>query len=178
MSVSSGNSVNAVYPSLQNESHSTGASSIKNSKNLGNNGSLDLPGKIENFKAWSSTAMKCTKQAIEEKLGTTSPTRDPEMDGKIDEVKRIQARYQEISSTVKKMITHMNAITALEQSLSSQLTVASQHQPELIHEFAQNAEVQRVVAMSTNSYIGKFGSFRQCLFLLKIDHPLHINCAV
>lgn len=31
--------------------------------------------------------MKCTKQVIEEKLGTTSPTRDPEMEGKIDEVK-------------------------------------------------------------------------------------------
>lgn len=54
---------------------------------MGNNGSLDLPGKIENLKSWSSTAMKCTKQAIEEKLGTSSPTRDPEIDTKIDELK-------------------------------------------------------------------------------------------
>ncbi|KAM3177971.1 hypothetical protein ACTXT7_003509 [Hymenolepis weldensis] len=86
MSVTSGDSVNVVYPDLPNDSPSTGASSAKNQKNLGNNSSLDLPGKIENFKAWSSTAMKCTKQVIEEKLGTTSPTRDPEMEGKIDEV--------------------------------------------------------------------------------------------
>uniref|UniRef100_A0A0R3SC95 AH domain-containing protein n=1 Tax=Hymenolepis diminuta TaxID=6216 RepID=A0A0R3SC95_HYMDI len=68
--------------------------------------------------------------------------------------RRIQAKYQEMSTTVKKMITHMNAITVLEQSLSSQLTVAAQHQPELTNEFAQNAELQRVVAVSTNSYIG------------------------
>ena len=59
----------------------------RNQKVAGNNGSLDLPGKIENFKAWSSAAMKCTKQAIEEKLGTTSPTRDPDIENKIEELK-------------------------------------------------------------------------------------------
>lgn len=31
--------------------------------------------------------MKCTKQAIEEKLGTTSPTRDPDIENKIEELK-------------------------------------------------------------------------------------------
>ncbi|EUB60998.1 ADP-ribosylation factor interacting protein [Echinococcus granulosus] len=61
----------------------------RSQKGFGNNGSLDLPGKIENFKAWSSTAMRCTKQAIEEKLGTTSPTRDPETQAKIEEIKQV-----------------------------------------------------------------------------------------
>ncbi|VDN21732.1 unnamed protein product [Dibothriocephalus latus] len=51
------------------------------------NGSLELPAKVENFKAWSSTALKCTKQVIEEKLGTTTPTRDPEIEAKVGVLK-------------------------------------------------------------------------------------------
>ncbi len=65
----------------------TVASPWKTVKTAKKNGSLDLPVKMENFKAWSSTAMQCTKQAIEEKLGTTSPTRDPEIEAKIEDVK-------------------------------------------------------------------------------------------
>ncbi len=65
----------------------TVAGPLKNVKTTKKNGSLDLPVKMENFKAWSSTAMTCTKQAIEEKLGTTSPTRDPEIEAKIEDVK-------------------------------------------------------------------------------------------
>nr|CDS21847.1 arfaptin 2 [Echinococcus granulosus] len=111
----------------------------RSQKGFGNNGSLDLPGKIENFKAWSSTAMRCTKQAIEEK--------------------RIQAKYQEMSASVKKMIGQMNAMTGLEQSLSSQFTIAAQQQPELDSEFMHNSAIQRVVAASTASYVSALELF-------------------
>ncbi|CDI98096.1 arfaptin 2 [Echinococcus multilocularis] len=131
----------------------------RSQKGFGNNGSLDLPGKIENFKAWSSTAMRCTKQVIEEKLGTTSPTRDPETQAKIEEIKRIQAKYQGMSASVKKMIGQMNAMTGLEQSLSSQFTIAAQQQPELDSEFMHNSEIQRVVATSTASYVSALELF-------------------
>ncbi|KAL5970627.1 Arfaptin-1 [Taenia solium] len=64
----------------------------------------------------------------------------------------MQAKYQEMSTAVKKMIGQMNAMTGLEQSLSSQLTIAGQQQPELHSEFMHNAEIQRVLAASTTSY--------------------------
>ncbi|VDM31500.1 unnamed protein product [Hydatigera taeniaeformis] len=149
----------------------TASAPLRSQKSSRNNGSLDLPGRIENFKSWSSTAMKCTKQAIEEKLGTTSPTRDPETEARIDELKklptllccilqrRMQAKYQEMSATVKKMIGQMNAMTGLEQSLSSQLTIAAQQQPELHSEFMNNAEIQQVIAASTTSYVSALEMF-------------------
>lgn len=68
----------------------------------------------------------------------------------------MQAKYQEMSTAVKKMIGQMNAMTGLEQSLSSQLTIAAQQQPELHSEFMHNAEIQRVVAASTTSYASEF----------------------
>ncbi|KAL5108373.1 Arfaptin-1 [Taenia crassiceps] len=155
MSIGSGVTVGSADSDLRNDAEANSDivnAPTRSQKSFGNNGSLDLPGKIENFKAWSSTAMKCTKQAIEEKLGTTSPTRDPETETRIEEIKRMQAKYQEMSTAVKKMISQMNAMTGLEQSLSSQLTIAAQQQPELHSEFMQNAEIQRVIAASTSSY--------------------------
>ena len=71
-------------------------------------------------------------------------------------LRRIQAKYQEMNTTVKKMIGHLNAMTMLEQTLTSQLTMASQQQPELHREFTHNAEAQHIVATSTGSYIGNF----------------------
>ncbi|KAL5970626.1 Arfaptin-1 [Taenia solium] len=92
MSVGGGVSVGSSDSDLRNDAPMNSDvvdAPTRSQKSLGNNGSLDLPGKIENFKAWSSTAMKCTKQAIEEKLGTTSPTRDPETEARIEEIKQV-----------------------------------------------------------------------------------------
>ncbi|VDL93942.1 unnamed protein product [Schistocephalus solidus] len=64
-----------------------GYASLSNDLKSMKNGSLELPAKVENFKTWSSTALKCTKQVIEEKLGTTTPTRDPEIEAKVGVLK-------------------------------------------------------------------------------------------
>ncbi|VDD80679.1 unnamed protein product [Mesocestoides corti] len=132
---------------------------VKNQKGFLNNGSLDLPAKIENFKSWSTTAMKCTKQVIEEKLGTTSPTRDPHIEANIEEIKKMQTQYQEISNSVKKIASHLSAFSLLEQGLSSQLTIAGQSQPELFQEFARNADSQRIAAKSSSGYVAALESF-------------------
>lgn len=80
----------------------------------------------------------------------------------------MQAKYQEINVTVKKIISHMTAAAALERSLSSQLTIAAQHQLELNDEFAQNAEIQRVTALSMDDYISEFGLLISCGLYVEI----------
>ncbi len=66
--------------------------------------------------------------------------------------------YQEIHNSVKKMVTQLNTMAQLEQTLSSQLSLVGQYQPELTHEFAYNGEAQRVASLSSGSYAGQFAA--------------------
>nr|VZH89156.1 unnamed protein product [Spirometra erinaceieuropaei] len=123
------------------------------------NGSLELPTKVENFKAWSSTALKCTKQVIEEKLGTTTPTRDPEIEAKVGVLKQVQAQYKEILLTARQMSRQITALSELQKRFSFQLSSAGQQQPELENEFSFNAEAQRLVSLNSANLVSALDVF-------------------
>uniref|UniRef100_A0A095A3Y3 Arfaptin-2 n=1 Tax=Schistosoma haematobium TaxID=6185 RepID=A0A095A3Y3_SCHHA len=62
--------------------------------------SLNLQNRLENFKHWSVTTFKCTKQMIEEKLGTASVTCDQELE---DRISMFSHTFEDTWTTVSSM---------------------------------------------------------------------------
>lgn len=57
------------------------------SRQLANTDRPNLLKRLESIRAWGRNTLKCTKQVIEEKLGTSSPTCDENLDLRIESLR-------------------------------------------------------------------------------------------
>ncbi|KAA3675944.1 arfaptin [Paragonimus westermani] len=74
--------------------------------------------RLESIKLWSLNTLKCTKQVIEEKLGTTTPTCDSQLDLRIETLSW-PSKNGRISSVYARKITLIAALETVYQGLST-----------------------------------------------------------
>ena len=100
---------------------------------------------IDNIKQWSKTAYKCTKQIIQEKMGKTSRTVDPELESEILRLRETKKKYEQILALARSMIIHFSNFIQTQKSMSEVFSDLAVKSPELRDEFSKNSETQRAI---------------------------------
>lgn len=102
--------------------------------------------RIADFKSWSVTHMKCTRQIISEKLGKGSRTVDRQLDEKIEGLRETQRKYNEIIQLTRKLVVQLRSHVEVQRNLGDSFAEYAVRSPELRDEFKSNSDVQRQAA--------------------------------
>ncbi|CAL8079733.1 unnamed protein product [Calicophoron daubneyi] len=127
--------------------------------------------RLESIKAWSVSTLKCTKQIIEEKLGTTIPTCDEKLDMRIESLRNMQKQYRLLLDSVRQFSVGFGKAVQCQRQMAGQLALLGQQQLELTEEFAYNAEAQRVVSLNGDKLLTALDAFCDGLNTL-VNHTI------
>jgi len=105
--------------------------------------SVEVQQKIANLKVWSINTYKCSKQMMNEKLGRTTKTVDPDLEKKIEVLLDTQTKYNRILSLARSLNTHLYNLIQTQRSLAELFTELSFKQPGLQDPFTSNANTQK-----------------------------------
>ncbi|KAF6776538.1 hypothetical protein AHF37_03360 [Paragonimus kellicotti] len=122
--------------------------------------------RLESIKLWSLNTLKCTKQVIEEKLGTTIPTCDSQLDLRIETLRQMQKQYRVLLDAVRQFSVSLTKTVHSQRQLAGQLASLGQQQPELTEEFAYNAEIQRTSVLNAELLLSALETVYQGLSTL------------
>ncbi|CAF1258096.1 unnamed protein product, partial [Didymodactylos carnosus] len=120
---------------------------------------------IETLKQWSKTTFKCTKQVINEKLGKSSRTVDEELEQQIEQLRDLKRHYESMLSTTQKMAVHFSNLITTQQMLRDSFDI-QQKSGELVDEFGNNANVQRLLAANGEQLLSAMNFFISTLHTL------------
>jgi hypothetical protein len=121
---------------------------------------------IDSIKQWSTSAYKCTKQVIQEKLGKTSRTVDPELEAEILRIRENKKKYEQILALARSMIIHFDNFIQTQKSMSDVFSDLAVKSPELRDEFSKNSETQRAIFKNGENLINSLEFFAQNLSTL------------
>ncbi|CAH8490661.1 unnamed protein product [Heterobilharzia americana] len=137
----SNNTVNAIT-SLSKDTSSHEAGPLESCNNV------NLHSRLENLKHWGVNTLKCTKQIIEEKLGTASVTFDQELEDRISSLRNMHRQYKILHNLAQKLAD------SFRETIGHQL-----QQPELSNEFTYNTETQRIVISNGEKLLASLDHF-------------------
>lgn len=187
LSTTANSSISSGYTSFGQQQSSINTSSVgnKQSSSIANNSpkkqneqpSIDLSATgtmlaiktvntIDSIKQWSTSAYKCTKQVIQEKLGKTSRTVDPELEAEILRIRENKKKYEQILALARSMIIHFNNFIQTQKSMSDVFSDLAVKSPELRDEFSKNSETQRAIFKNGENLINSLEFFAQNLSTL------------
>uniref|UniRef100_A0A095B4C8 Arfaptin-1 n=1 Tax=Schistosoma haematobium TaxID=6185 RepID=A0A095B4C8_SCHHA len=115
---------------------------------------LNLQNRLENFKHWSVTTFKYTKQMIEEKLGTASVTCDQELEDRISMFRNMHQQYRILHNLAEKLANSFRETIHHQRAFTSHMTTLIVQQPDLNSEFTYNTETQRIVISNGEKLLG------------------------
>ncbi|TPP57418.1 ADP-ribosylation factor-interacting protein 1 [Fasciola gigantica] len=115
--------------------------------------------RLESIRAWGRNTIKCTKQVIEEKLGTSSPTCDENLDLRIESLRHMQKQYKTLLDLVKQFSVGFTKTIQSQRQVAGQLAHLGQQQIELTGEFAYNAETQRMAVFRGEKLLAALDAF-------------------
>ncbi|KAH9594832.1 Arfaptin-1, variant 2 [Schistosoma haematobium] len=121
--------------------------------------SLNLQNRLENFKHWSVTTFKCTKQMIEEKLGTASVTCDQELEDRISMFRNMHQQYRILHNLAEKLANSFRETIHHQRAFTSHMTTLIVQQPDLNSEFTYNTETQRIVISNGEKLLASLNHF-------------------
>lgn len=115
--------------------------------------------KIDTIKQWSISTYKCTRQIISEKLGKTSRTVDPELEGQIEGLRDTQRKYASILRLARALTSHFYHVVQTQQALGDVFADLAQKSPQLQEEFLYNADTQRNLTKNGETLLGALNFF-------------------
>ncbi|KAH8852892.1 Arfaptin-1 [Schistosoma japonicum] len=136
--ISGSNVVNMDNSSLKNTS-----SNLAGPIELYENGNFQS--RLEHLKHWSVTTFKCTKQMIEEKLGTANITVDEELEDRISVFRNMHQQYRILHNLAEKLANSFRETIRHQRAFTNHMAALTVQQPELSSEFTYNTETQRIV---------------------------------
>ncbi|KAF7259481.1 hypothetical protein EG68_03398 [Paragonimus skrjabini miyazakii] len=89
--------------------------------------------RLESIKLWSLNTLKCTKQVIEEKLGTTTPTCDSQLDLRIETLRQMQKQYRVLLDAVRQFSVNLTKTVHSQRQLAAALETVYQGFSTLVH---------------------------------------------
>uniref|UniRef100_A0A915HLM0 AH domain-containing protein n=1 Tax=Romanomermis culicivorax TaxID=13658 RepID=A0A915HLM0_ROMCU len=122
--------------------------------------------KLDSLKTWGILTYKCTRQALQEKLGKTNRTVDVELEQSIDALKDVQSRYNNILSTARSMAAHFSNMLISQKQLSDCFFEMCSKEIDLKEEFARNAETQKIIAKNGERLLSALNFFVSSLATL------------
>jgi DNA-binding transcriptional regulator GbsR (MarR family) len=102
--------------------------------------------KMDNFKKWSISTYKCTRQLLSEKFGKGSRTVDEELESQVAVLKETQKKYLNILRLAKQLAQQFSAMLLTQRSLGDAFSDLGLKTPDLHDEFNYNAETQKTLA--------------------------------
>lgn len=164
------NNMAAVHNSLPNESPRSNAlprsfsrDSPLNLCTSGYSGLAMAQTKLDSLKTWSISTYKCTRQALQEKLGKVTRTVDVELEQSIDALRDVQTRYNNILIMTKSMAAHFGNMLQSQMLLADGFLEIADKEMDLKDDFRHNAEMQRVVAKNGEKLLAVLNFFASTL---------------
>ncbi|CAH8448864.1 unnamed protein product [Schistosoma turkestanicum] len=131
--------------------------------------SVNLQNRLQNWKHWSLTTFKCTKQMIEEKLGTASVTCDQELEDRISVFRNMHQQYKILHNLAEKLANSFRDTIRHQRAFTGHMATLIVQQPELSSEFTYNTETQRIVLSNGEKLLASLDHFVHSLNTL-INH--------
>ena len=113
-----------------------------------------IPSLVQSLRVSAVKTVKRTRQSIAERLGHGSKTVDLQLNARIESLRAIQHRYTAVLQLVNTFTAHFSAMVSCHQALGAEFSDLAQKMPELHHEFAYNAETQRVLHKNGETLLG------------------------
>lgn len=119
--------------------------------------------RLEHLKHWSVTTFKCTKQMIEEKLGTANITVDEELEDRISVFRNMHQQYRILHNLAEKLANSFRETIRHQRAFTNHMAALTVQQPELSSEFTYNTETQRIVISNGEKLLASFDHFVKTL---------------
>ncbi|CAH8832427.1 unnamed protein product [Trichobilharzia szidati] len=120
---------------------------------------VNLQNRLEHLKHWSVNTLKCTKQMIEEKLGTASVTFDQELEDRISSFRNMHQQYKILHNLAQKLTNSFRETLNHQRAFSNHMATLIVQQPELSNEFTYNTETQRIVISNGEKLLASLDHF-------------------
>lgn len=115
--------------------------------------------KMDNFKKWSISTYKCTRQLLSEKFGKGSRTVDEELESQVAVLKETQKKYLGILRLAKQLSLHFSTLLQTQRSLGDAFSDLGLKTPDLHDEFNYNAETQKTLVRNGEVLLGAIDFF-------------------
>lgn len=148
--------MNSLPTSLSNAS---GISMLTTASDASSKLALKTVSTIEMMKCWTKSAYKCTKQIVNEKLGKTNRTVDPELDASIENLRELKKKYENILALSKNLTSQFCNVLTTQKTLAESFAELAQKSPDLNEEFTSNSEIQRSLIKHGETLINGIRTF-------------------
>ena len=117
--------------------------------------------KLQVFRQWSHTQIKCTRQMLNEKLGRSAKTVDMALDSRIEVLRDTQRKFGQLLYLTSQMIMNMEVVAMSQKSMAENFAFLSVKAPELALEFEYSSKIQKGISKHTEELVLQLKAFKQ-----------------
>lgn len=123
--------------------------------------SIPVSVRLQNFKSWGITKVKCARQTVNERLGKVTKTVDVEMGDRIDSLREAQRNYLQIMNFAKRLSTQLKAFLETQRGLGDLLAEYGVRvtEADLQTELLRGGTMQRTMARSGEALVAALDHF-------------------
>ena len=123
--------------------------------------SVPVSVRLQSFKSWGITKVKCARQSMNERLGKVTRTVDVEMAERIENLQEAQRTYQQIVTIAKRLSGQLRSFLETQRSLGDLFAEYGVRVPDddLQTELVRGATMQRIVSRSGEALVAALDHF-------------------